>query len=192
MELCADGRLTAIDLLPHQSSQSMDQLDHPLRFLAIGSRRRRTRDQHDRRLFVWAGRSREPVSSADRDLLNMDRAAVWAEIAQRNALRKLAQLPLLDEQREFDNACQTILSARWRAFRATKQADYERIHDEVVAERGHPSGSIGGWGIRMEIGKWFEAFLRAHYSDEIAIVTQIAPDYLAITKQVTEGRKNAD
>ena len=132
------------------------------------------------------------VSSADRDLLNMDRAAIWAEIAQRNALRKSAQLPLLDEQREFDNACQTILSARWRAFRATKQADYERIYDEVVAERGHPSGSIGGWGIRMEIGKRFEAFLRAHYSDEITIVMQIAPDYLAITRQVTEGRKIAD
>ena len=85
------------------------------------------------------------VSSVDRDLLSMDRAAVWAEIAQRNALRKLAQLPLLDEQREFDNACQTILSARWRAFRATKQADYERIREEVVAERGHPSGrSVDG------------------------------------------------
>jgi hypothetical protein len=109
------------------------------------------------------------VSSVDRDLLSMDRAAVWAEIAQRNALRKLAQLPLLDEQREFDNACQTIL-----------------IHDEVVAERGHPFGSIGGWGIRMEIGKRFEAFLRAHYRDEITIVMQIAPDHLAITRQVTE------
>ena len=132
------------------------------------------------------------VGSADRDLLNMDRAAVWAEIAQRNALRKLAQLPLLDEQREFDNACQTILSARWRAFRATKQADYERIREEVVAERGHPSGSVGGWGIRTEIGKRFEAFLRTHCSDEITIVMQIAPDYLAITRQVTEGVRNAD
>ena len=134
--------------------------------------------------------SREPVSSADRDLLGVNRAAIWAEIAQRNALRKSAQLPLLDEQKEFDNACKVALNARWRAFRITKQADYDRIYDEVVAERGHPSGSIGGWGIRLEIGKWFEAFLRAHYSDEIAIVTQIAPDYLAITKQVTEGLKN--
>jgi hypothetical protein len=107
------------------------------------------------------------VSSRDCDLLSMDRAAIWAQIAQRNALRKSALLPLLDEQREFDNACKTILSARWQAFRATKQADYDRIRDEVVAERGHPSGSIGGWGIRMEIGKRFEGFLRAHYSDEI-------------------------
>ena len=64
-------------------------------------------------------------------------------------------------------------SARWQAFRATKQADYDRIYDEVVAERGHPSGSIGGWGIRMEISKRFEAFLRAHYSDEITIVMQM-------------------
>ena len=44
----------------------------------------------------------------------------------------------------------------------------------------------------MEIGKRFEAFLRAHYSDEITIVMQIAPDYLAITRQVTEDVKNAD
>jgi hypothetical protein len=132
------------------------------------------------------------VSSTDRDLLNMDRAAIWAEIAQRNALRKSALLPLLDEQKEFDNACEAALNARWRAFRATKQADYDRIYDEVVAERGHPSGLIGGWGIRMEIGKRFEAFLRAQYSDEIAVVMQIAPDYLTITRQVTEGVRNAD
>jgi hypothetical protein len=51
---------------------------------------------------------------------------------------------------------------------------------------------ISGWGIRMEIGKRFEAFLRAHYSDEIATVMQIAPDYLSITREVTEGRKTAD
>ena len=44
----------------------------------------------------------------------------------------------------------------------------------------------------MEIGKRFEAFLRAHYSDEITIVTRIAPNYLAITRQVTEGVRNAD
>ncbi len=132
------------------------------------------------------------VSSADRDLLIMDRAAIWAEIAKRNALRKSAQLPLLDEKKEFDNACQTILSARWQAFRVSKQADYNRIYDEVVAERGRPSGMISGWGIRMEIGKRFEAFLRAHYSDEIATVMQIAPDYLSITREVTEGRKTAD
>ena len=42
----------------------------------------------------------------------MDRAAIRAEIAQRNALRKSAQLPLLDEQKEFDNAFQTILLHR--------------------------------------------------------------------------------
>jgi hypothetical protein len=132
------------------------------------------------------------VSSTNRDLSNMDRAAIWAEIAHRNALRKSAQLPLLDEQKEFDNACQIILSARWQAFRVSKQADYDRIYDEVVAERGHPAGSFGRWGIRMEIGKRFEAYLRAHYSDEITIVMQIAPDYLAITRQVTEGRKDAD
>ena len=131
------------------------------------------------------------VGSAGRDPFSLDRAAIWADVAQRNALRKSAQLPLLDEQKEFDNACQTILSARWQAFRPTKQADYDRIREEVVAERGHPSGSIGGWGIRMKIGKRFEAFLWAHCRDELTIAMQIAPDYLAITRQVTEGRETA-
>ena len=46
--------------------------------------------------------------------------------------------------------------------------------------------------MRLEIGKRFEAFLRAYYRDEITIVMQIAPDYLAITRQVTECRTNAD
>ena len=144
------------------------------------------------RKHFWGSVTPTTVSSADRDLLNMDRAAIWAEIAQRNALRKSARLPLLDEQKEFDNACEVALNARWRAFRASKQADYDRIYDEVVAEHGHPSGSIGGWGIRMEISKRFEAFLRAHYSDELTIAMQIAPDYLAITRQVIEGVRNAD
>jgi hypothetical protein len=62
------------------------------------------------------------ASSTDRDLLSMDRAAIRAEIAQRNALRKSAQLPLLDEQKEFYNVCEVVLSAHWRAFRATKQS----------------------------------------------------------------------
>jgi hypothetical protein len=62
----------------------------------------------------------------------------------------------------------------------------------VVVERGHPSGSIGRGGIRMEIRKRFKAFLRAYYSDEIAIAMHIVPDYLAITRQVAEGVRNAD
>ena len=38
----------------------------------------------------------------------------------------------------------------------------------------------------MGINKRFEAFLRAQYADEIAIMTEIAPDYLAITRQAVE------
>ena len=38
----------------------------------------------------------------------------------------------------------------------------------------------------MEINKRFEAFLRAQYADEIAIMMEIAPDYLAITRQAVE------
>ena len=56
----------------------------------------------------------------------------------------------------------------------------------MLAGRNPPSGYIGWWGFNMEINKRFEAFLRAQYADEIAIMMEIAPDYLAITRQAVE------
>ena len=69
------------------------------------------------RSVFWGSVMQRTSSRADPDMLSMDRAAIWADIAQRNALRKSARLPLLDEQKEFDNACEVALNARWRAFR---------------------------------------------------------------------------
>ena len=87
----------------------------------------------------------------------MTTTEIRAEIRQRNALRKAALLPLLDEQREFDHACAVIREQRYRAFRDTKQADYERIRQEVFSEWGRPRGFIASWGWSMEIDRRVDA-----------------------------------
>jgi hypothetical protein len=46
---------------------------------------------------------------------------------------------------------------------------------------------MGRWAWHIEIDRRFEAFLRANYADEIAMMTDIAPDYISITKQTVEG-----
>src|ERR1700704_1177838 len=120
------------------------------------------------------------------NIWTVDNATIRAEIRQRNALRRSALLPLLDEQKEFDHACAVIREQRWYAFRESKQADYQRIRAEALAGRNPPSGYIGRWGFHVGINKRFEAFLRAQYADEIAIMMEIAPDYLAITRQAIE------
>jgi hypothetical protein len=119
----------------------------------------------------------------------MTTTEIRAEIKQRNTLRKAALLPLVDEQKEFDRACAVVREQRYRAFRNTKQADYERIRQEVFAEWGCPRGFIASWGWSFEIDRRVDAFLRANYADEVATLMQIGPDYLAITRQVAEDSK---
>ena len=119
----------------------------------------------------------------------MTTTEIRAEIRQRNALRKAALLPLIDEQKEFDRACAVVREQRYRAFRDTKQADYERIRQEVFAEWGRPRGFIASWGWSIEIDRRVDAFLRANYAAEIATLMRIGPDYLAITRQVVEDGK---
>jgi hypothetical protein len=120
------------------------------------------------------------------NMWTVDKATVRAEIRRRNALRKSALLPLLDEQKEFDHACTVIREQRWHAFSNSKKADYQCIREEVLVGRNPPSGHIGAWGFHVGINKRFEAFLRAQYADEIAIMMEIAPNYLAITRQTVE------
>jgi hypothetical protein len=119
----------------------------------------------------------------------MTTTEIRAEIRQRNTLRKAALLPLLDEQREFEHACAVMREQRYRAFRDIKEADYERIRQEVFAEQGRPRGFIASWGWSIEIDRRVDAFLRANYADEIATLMQIDQDYLGITRQVVEDGK---
>jgi hypothetical protein len=121
------------------------------------------------------------------DIWAVDKAAIRSEISQRNALRRSALLPLLDEQQEFERACMVIKDQRWRTFKKRRRADYERFRAEVYAERGTPSGTMERWAWHIEIDRRFEAFLRANYADEIAAMMDITPDYLAITRQTIEG-----
>jgi hypothetical protein len=121
------------------------------------------------------------------DIWTVDKATIRAEIRQRNALRQSALLPLLDEQHELEHACGLVRDKRWRAFKKSRQADYGRFRDEVYAERGTPSGMMGGWSRHIEINKRFEVFLHANYADEIAAMKVIAPDYLTITRKVVEA-----
>ena len=51
---------------------------------------------------------------------------------------------------------------------------------------------MGRWTWHIEIDRRFEAFLRVHYTDEITMMKDIAPDYLSITKQTVEGTSPAD
>jgi hypothetical protein len=61
----------------------------------------------------------------------VDMATLRAEICQRNALRKSAMLPLIDEQKELEHACWLIRSKRWRAFKQSKQDHYQRFRDGI-------------------------------------------------------------
>ncbi len=121
------------------------------------------------------------------NIWTVDGEAIRSEINARNALRKSALLPLLDEQKESEQACMLIRDKRWHAFKGRKQADYERFRDEVYAQRGAPTSFMGRWSRHTEINQRFEAFLHANYADEIASMMQIAPDYLGITRMIVEG-----
>jgi hypothetical protein len=129
-------------------------------------------------------------SDTGTNIWTVDNATIRTEIGQRNVLRQSALLPLLDEQQEFDHACRVIRSKRWHAFCESKQANYERFREEVMAGRRAPSGYIGAWGLNLEVHKRFKAFLLAECADEIAIMMDIAPDYLAITRWAVEATSN--
>ena len=99
----------------------------------------------------------------------MDKVGLLKEILQRNALRKEAQLPLLNVRTELDHACTVATFAEWTAFCAEKKADIERIQAEVLAEmrtkRGahFPDNSISAIALHREVDRRFEAFAAIHY-----------------------------
>jgi hypothetical protein len=122
----------------------------------------------------------------------VDGQAIRSEINTRNAIRKAALLPLLDEQKELEHAGTLVRHKRWHAFKESKQSDYERFRDEVHTERGAPTSFIGSWSRHIDINKRFEAFLLANYTDEIVAMMDVTPDYLEITRRVVEEPSHDD
>jgi hypothetical protein len=99
----------------------------------------------------------------------MDKLLLLKEVYERNLIRKLAQLPLLDVREEFDHACAVAALAEWQEFCATKTADRQRIRTEVTAElrakhNAHfPNNSIDAIAVDREVERRFEAFVAIHY-----------------------------
>jgi len=91
------------------------------------------------------------------NIWTVDGEAIRSEINARNAIRKAALLPILDEQMEFEHACMLIRRKRWFAFKESKEADYERFRDEVYTELGPPTDFSGRRSRHFCITKRFEA-----------------------------------
>jgi hypothetical protein len=94
----------------------------------------------------------------------MDRAAIFTELTERNALRREAGLPLIDMRREFDRA---VALERWREWEDTvaRFADLrEAIRQDVLSEyraQGRTMDSVGGrWLVRTRADREFEEVLR--------------------------------
>lgn len=97
-------------------------------------------------------RSIEDVRSASA-ITEPDRGAIFSNILQRQALRREAQLPLLNIRVEYERA---VEQARWRAH--VEQCG-EAIRAQVLAElraKNGPQfgGSVGGmWAVRILASK---------------------------------------
>lgn len=85
--------------------------------------------------------------------LCVDRAAIFTSILHRQALRREAQLPLLNIRAEYEHA---VEQARWRAH---VEEHGETIRAEVLAELRAKHGSqfgqsVGGlWAIQLLTGQ---------------------------------------
>lgn len=78
----------------------------------------------------------------------VDRAAIFAELTKRNALRRANGLPLLDLHDEFEHAVSLVL---WDEAWEQHAEELGRIRAEVTAEYGHFQSTAG----RMFLGSKF-------------------------------------
>ena len=94
----------------------------------------------------------------------VDKAAIFAELTQRNALRREAKLPLLNLRAEFVHAVEV---AAWREACQKHTDDIARIKIEALADLRRRYGdsfgySVGGhWAISIEVFKRILALLAA-------------------------------
>lgn len=95
----------------------------------------------------------------------MDKADLFREITERNALRKAARIPLLDVRREFDRlVALKALEEYYEVREAEYAGDRKRILATVEAEyrRDDPDWGRSGFGllaIRVEAERRFRRFL---------------------------------
>ena len=78
----------------------------------------------------------------------IDKAAIFTELTRRNAVRRRAQLPLLDMRDELDRA---VEFTHWKAV-CTEHAD--RVRSEVIAELSttfgrEPQSAGGRWAVSI-------------------------------------------
>jgi hypothetical protein len=74
----------------------------------------------------------------------IDKAAIFTELTRRNAVRRRAQLPLLDMRDELDRA---VEFTRWKAV---WEEHADRVRSEVIAEL---SKRLGG-ELQSAGGRW--------------------------------------
>lgn len=96
----------------------------------------------------------------------MDKHAIFHELTKRNALRKAAQLPLLDLHKEFAYAVRREEVRDYYEYRKDRHGDEEeRILRAVLEEYRErhgphsPCNSFGWMGIRAETERRFRSFL---------------------------------
>ena len=95
----------------------------------------------------------------------MDNAATFHELTRRNAIRKGAQLPLLDMRKEYDKEVNLAAWREYWAIRETYAAKEADILAGVLEEMRRtlgpdfPSGWMSRMGVRVELNRRMNAFL---------------------------------
>ena len=78
----------------------------------------------------------------------IDKATIFAELTRRNAIRRQAQLPLLDMRNEFHRA---VEFSRWKTV---CEEHSDQMRSEVIAELskafgGEPQSTGGRWAVSV-------------------------------------------
>lgn len=94
--------------------------------------------------------------------IEIDRAAILAEIYKRNHLRIEAKLPRLDVKAEFEHA------VRVRAWRLHIDRHHDRVRSEILAAQRARHGEGWGlsWGGRMALSILVQRALEANFWSE--------------------------
>jgi hypothetical protein len=89
----------------------------------------------------------------------VDKAAIFAELTKRNAVRREAKLPLLDLRDEFEHA---VSLALWDEAWEQHADELGQIRAEVTAEYGHFQSTAGGMLLGSKFLERASIFLEQH------------------------------